>query len=386
MENAPRPRPWPGWDPTGPRAPLITRRDVLSGGLALSPGFAAAQGPPIRLAARAAAAGVLYGAAVEPESMDQDPAFAALVRRQCALLTPENVMKWDALRPAPGQFDFRRSDRFMAIAEDVGARVHGHCLVWHEATPPWLGAAATPRRAGDLLVEHVRTVVGRYAGRMGSWDVVNEPVERNDRRSDGLRRSVWLEALGPDYLELAFHTAHEADPRARLDLSDYGLEYDDVTWMVEKRGTMLELLSSLRRRGAPIHALALQGHLDGGRPPTFGAPLRRFLGKVADLGLQIYITELDVDDENVPGSIARRDAVTSTCVGRFLDVVRQEPAVVLVNGWGLSDRYTSKAALHPRLDGAPPRPLPFDAALRPKAAAYVMDQIFGAWASDRAGR
>jgi endo-1,4-beta-xylanase len=211
--------------------------------------------------------------------------------------------------------------------------------------------------------------------------VVNEPVERNDHRPDGLRVSPWLQALGPAYLGLAFRCAHAADPSARLDLSDYGLEYDDERWMVEKRGTMLRLLEQLRASDVPIHALALQGHLDAARPPAFGSGLRRFLANVADLGLDIYVTELDVNDQAVDGSPARRDAVVAANYRAFLEVVCDEPRVKMINTWGLSDRYTSKQTMFARADGADVRPLPFDAALASKAAAFAMAEAFDARAN-----
>lgn len=358
---------------------MLTRRGVLGAALAFSgvpASGAMAMASSLKSAARAA--GVLYGAAMEAENLDRDPDFAALVRRQCAGLIPENAMKWDALRPAPGAFDFARADRLAALATAQRAYVHGHCLIWHEALPDWAEDALAQGDGQTLLVHHINTVVGRYAGRVRSWDVVNEAVERNDHRPDGLRVSPWLKALGPGYLDRAFHLAHAADPSARLALADYGLEYDGVPWMVEKRGTMLDLLHGLCARGVPIHALALQGHLEGDRAPSFGAGLRRFLADVASLGLEIYITELDVNDQRVPGSPAQRDRIVADNYRAFLDVVLDEPAVRMVNTWGLSDRYTSRRTMFPRADGAEVRPLPFDADLAPKLAAQAIAEAFAA--------
>ncbi len=365
-------------------------RPSRRGALALGAGFtllplAAGAKPATRsLKDAAARRGLIYGAAVEPEALERDSAFAALVRSQCAAIVPENVMKWNALRPAPTVFDFDRADRLMAWAAGRNMKVRGHCLVWHEATPAWLPKALDRSTAIDLLQAHISRVVGRYAGRIWSWDVVIEFVERADRRADGLRRSVWLEAIGPEYLSLSLRTAHAADPAARLTLEDYGLEYDDVPWMVEKRQSMLPLLHGLKQEGAPLHALGLQAHLDGNRPPAFGPPLRKFLRDVADLGLEIYITELDVNDQEMPGDAATRDIVIADIYRRFLDVVLDEPAVKMVNTWGLSDRYSSKSFMFPRADRDPVRPLPFDGALRPKAAALAMLDAFAA-APERRG-
>lgn len=354
-----------------------TRRRALAGGLALAAAPAIAQPaafPPLTQAA--ARSGRLFGCAVEPHRLDADPAFAALVARHCGVLVPENAMKWNALRPAPETFDFGAADRLAAQAKAMGARIHGHCLLWHEALPAWLPNDPSRREAERLLRDHIARVVSRYRGRVASWDVVNEAVERNDRRPDGLRISPWLRALGPDYLAMAFETAHAADPAARLTLSDYGLEYDDVSWMVEKRGTMLDLLRRLKRDGRPIHAVGLQAHLLGERPAAFGQPLATFLRQVADLGLEIYVTELDVKDQALEGDPARRDAVVADTYRRFLDVVLREPAVRMINTWGLSDRYSATADFFPRADGSKGRPMPFDADLKPKLAAHALLTVF----------
>lgn len=350
----------------------LTRRTLASGAVAaLAAPVAAARETSLKAAARRS--GRLYGCAVEPHRLDEDTGFAALAARECAALIPENAMKWDTVRHAEGRFDFAAADRLLAQADAMGAVVHGHCLLWHEALPAWF-----PERPDERLLRgHVGAVVGRYAGRVRSWDVVNEAVERNDRRPDGLRRSPWLETLGPAYLRMAFEAAHEADPAARLALADYGLEYDDVVWMTEKRGTMLALLGGLVKAGVPIHALSIQGHLRGEQAPSFGRPLADFLRRVADLGLEIYVTELDVRDDATAGDAARRDRNVADHYRRFLDTALAEPAVRMVCTWGLSDRYSATADFFPRPDGARGRPLPFDADLRPKPAAKAMRQAFG---------
>ena len=321
--------------------------------------------------------GVLFGAAIEPQSVEADADFAALIARQCGILTAENALKWDALRPSEKAFDFGPADRVAAIARRNGVPMHGHCLAWHETIPDWLAGALQAGRGEGLLLDHIDTVVRRYAGVVRSWDVVNEGIERNDGRPDGLRTSPWLRAMGPAYFDIAFGAAHDADPKALLALSDYGLEYDDETWMVEKRGTTLTFLRDLLRRNVPVHALALQGHLWGERPPAFGQGLRDFMTAVSDLGLKILITELDVSDQKIPGPAAVRDQVVADNYARFLEVVLANRSVEMVVTWGLTDRYTSKSTFFPRPDGDPVRPLPFDTDLRPKPAAYALSSAFG---------
>ena len=338
---------------------------------------AALRGQPARASsfnsfrALAARRGLIFGCATDPERLEQDLGFATLVQSQCAQVTAENVLKWLIVHPAPGKFDFSRADRLADWLSRRGMGLYGHCLVWHEALPAWLSQHLTPATAPGLLSEHIGTVVGRYRGRARAWDVVIEAVERADQRADGLRRSPWLEALGPDYIGRSFHLAHAADPAARLALADYGLEYDDIPWMVEKRRAILRLFEGLRAAGAPVHALNIQAHLLGDHPPTFGASFRAFLSEVADLGLDIFIGELDVDDQKTPGDAAQRDQIVADIYSRFLDTALQEPAVKMLSTWGLTDRYTAKTYIAPRPDGDM-RPLPFDRDLHPKPAALAM--------------
>ena len=354
-----------------------SRRAVVAAALASFAPARSSEAGDVRLGAIAARAGVLYGAAIEPEDVQRDPAYAELIKAQCRLVTPENAMKWSALRPAPDAFDFRGADAVVSFAQAFGAKVRGHCLVWHESLPDWLSGEPA-RFTPALLQTHIATVVGRYRGRVGGWDVVNEWVERNDKRPDGLRASPWLQVMGPDYIALALRTAHAADPHARLILSDYGLEYEDIPWMAEKRATTLQHLAELKRAGVPLHGVGIQAHLLGDHPPSFGAGLTGFIRDLRKLGLDAYITELDVDDQNTPGGPAERDAAVARIYRAFLKRVLAEPNVALVNTWGLSDRYTSKARLKPRGDGAPVRPLPFDRDLAPKPAAFAIAQCLSA--------
>ena len=356
-----------------------TRRGLLSGvaGIAGLPGGGlAAEGTQTSLAAMAARRGIFFGAAIEPQSIARDPQFAALISRECSSLTPENHLKWNILRPTPDRFDFSGADAIVSFAQARQARVHGHCLVWHEANPDWLVQVLNERNAEAHLNHHIGSVVGRYAGRIGSWDVVNEAIERNDHRPDGLRRSLWLNSLGPDYIPLAFEAAHRADPAAQLVLSDYGLEYDDEPWMIEKRASLLELLSGWKRAGVPIHALGIQGHLIGSRPPVFGMGLQRFLQDIGRIGLDIHVTELDVNDQTVAGGPDHRDRIVADGYRAFLKALLTSPRLRVVTTWGLSDRYSSKQDMLPRADGAPVRPLPFDRDLSRKPAWHAMADAF----------
>lgn len=310
--------------------------------------------------------GLIYGAAIEPEEMDNDPAYRALVQEQCALIVPMNAMKWNQIREREGEFNFTRGDRFMAIAAEMRMRVHAHNLIWHEGLPKWFPREMTRDQAVAQIEEHVSTVVSRYKGRIQSWDVICEGV-----MPDGPTQNPWMKAVGLDYMRVAFETAHAADPKCILGIEEYGLEYDHIQWMVEKRASALNIIDTLQKQKAPIHALGIQSQLVGHEPNTFGDGFRQFLRDVARRGLKIYVSEMDVRDQRMVADVAARDAAIAETYKRYLDAVLSETAVYMVNNWELSDKYTAKVFMDARPDGLPVRPTPFDRDFNAKPAAYA---------------
>lgn len=327
--------------------------------------FAVVGNSPLR--DRFATKGLLYGAAVSHRSLSSDLPFANRVATECAILVPESELKWKALRPSPDRFSFAASDWLVNFARSQGLLMRGHTLVWHEALPKWFATKVDSRNAEQMLQQHIATVVGRYAGKIHSWDVVNEAVHPDDGRTDGLRQWPWLQFLGPDYIETAFRAAHEADPQAMLAYNDHHLEYDTKD-QEARRTAVLKLLERLKSRGTPIHALGIQAHLRGDADRFNAKKLRTFMRDVASLGLKIMITEMDVTDQKLPKNIDTRDRIVAGSYEDYLNVALEEPAVIAVLTWGLSDRYTWLESQKPRKDRAPVRPLPLDAKLKRKLA------------------
>lgn len=211
------------------------------------------------LSDRATAKGLLYGAAVTAHRISSDTNFAACVARECNILVAENDLKWKALRPAPDQFDFSRSDRLLDFTQRHNMQFRGHTLVWHNGLPDWFEGIVTADNAEQFLRTHIQTVVSHYAGKMHSWDVVNESILPAHGRPHELRGTPWLRLLGERYIDIAFETAAQADPDAMLVYNDFGIDYDTPE-EERKRTAVLELLSRLQSRGIPIHALGIQAY------------------------------------------------------------------------------------------------------------------------------
>ncbi len=342
--------------------------------------------PSVAGAASLRAHGVLasipVGCAVVPEILDIEGAragksadlYTQTVLDQAGILVAENAMKWSALRPSPAGYDFAASDRLFEFAGIGKQLVRGHNLCWHEQLPGWFASVATPENAASLLTQHIQTVAGRYAGRVQSWDVVNEAVHPPDGRPDGLRNSPWLRLLGPGYIEMAFQAAAQADPHAVLTYNDYDIELDTPEQEV-KRGQVLLLLRRLHARGIPVGAVGIQSHLQA-TGPLPGPGLVRFIREVASMGLEAYITEMDVNTHTLPGDAAAQDEAVARVYDHYLRLVLPEPNVKACLTWGITDAHTWLNQTHKpwaeRPDGTAQRPLPFDDQYRPVKAFYAM--------------
>jgi endo-1,4-beta-xylanase len=242
-----------------------------------------------------------------------------------------------------------------------------------------LDSYATSANARQLLIAHIQTVVGRYAGRMHSWDVVNEAIEVAPKaqagRPDGLRDSPWLRLIGDDYIEVAFRAARRADPQALLTYNDYGIEAENPSDEA-KRQALLLMLRRLRARQIPIDAVGIQSHLSAAPNIRYGAGLMKFIASVRELDLQVFITEMDVNDRALAPDVAQRDAAVAAAYGSYLNLVLSDPAVTAVLTWGVTDRYTWLNHEDARPDGRPERPLLFDANYNPKQSFFAVRDAF----------
>ncbi len=317
------------------------------------------------------AKGLLVGTCVSYVEL-QRPELTTLLANQYSVLVPEIEMKWRATHPAPDRYDFTRADALMTFAEAQHLRVRGHNLCWHQYNPEWLEATATSENAANLLRTHIQTVAGRYKGRIHSWDVVNEAIKPEHHNPHDMQNSIWLKTLGEDYVDLAFRTAAEADPSALLTYNEYDLERDTPDQQA-KRDAVLALLRRMRKKNTPLHALGVQSHLRAHLDESnTWRGLNEFLKEAEKLNLQIYLTELDVDDSELPADIPERDRLVANLYRDYLQNALRHQSVKAVLTWGFTDPDTWLNRHKPRKDGTPQRPLPFDADLHPKPAFFAV--------------
>jgi len=315
--------------------------------------------------------GLVYGSSTATWQIS-DPQYRRLFEKEASILFTEDDLLWYRLRPKPTSgLDFSYGDRIVSFARDNGMLVFGAHLAWDQGFGDgWSQGELFGlgyNRARHLLFGTIHSAVSRYRGKVAAWSTVNESID-----DSGIRRDVpWYQTIGPSYIEESFHTAHQADPHALLVLNEFGFETDDPNGKAtDKRAATLNVLDELLAKKVPVHALGIQAHLDGAYFNFFFDPkaYRKFLKEVADRGLKILITELDVLDNTMPAAACPRDKAVADIYRKYLDAALEEPDVVALMTFGLSDRYTWLQEDFPRDDGAHRRPLPFDTKLRPKPA------------------
>jgi endo-1,4-beta-xylanase len=183
--------------------------------------------------------------------------------------------------------------------------------------------------------------------------------------------SVWLTQLGPKYIDMAFRLAHRVDPSAELVLNEYDIECVGEGFTA-RREALLTLIRDLLARGVPLHGIGLQGHIRGQHEIDEDA-LSRFVSEIRSLGLSVHVTELDVIDKDLPGSITVRDVIVAARAHDFLHAIFAVARPSVIATWGITDRYTWVPTWFKRTDGLINRPLPLDEFYRPKPLWSVID-------------
>jgi endo-1,4-beta-xylanase len=219
--------------------------------------------------------------------------------------------------------------------------------------------------------DHIHTVVGRYKGKIKVWDVVNEAIAEGG--TNVLRKSLWLEIIGPDFIAKAFRYAHEADPDAILRYNDYGLENPT------KRGKLISVIKSLQEEHVPVMAIGSQAHLN---VSISFETMDQALTEIETLGLPIHITELDVNSaqggqRSTGADIGSNTATTQgglvsdvdrkladAYAGLFRAFLKHDKSIKLVTFWGPNDANSWRANGKPLLFDVNDQPKPaFDAVI-----------------------
>jgi endo-1,4-beta-xylanase len=252
--------------------------------------------------------------------------------------TAENEMKWDTVESSQNSFNFAPGDTVANFASSKGGKLKGHTLVWHSQLPSWVGSASDVKAA---MINHITKTMTQYKGKVFSWDVVNEAVYVTDK-STGMGNaklrdnstgatgdhSPFVDKVGKDYIDIAFQTAHQVDPGAKLFYNDYSSE-----GMNDKSNFIYEMVKSMKDRGIPIDGVGMQMHIGTPNATVTAAQFKQNIDRLAALGLEIQISEFDINGCDAE----KTDAYMATTYHEIVAACVAQPKCTAITFWGIND-------------------------------------------------
>ncbi|MFI5186856.1 MAG: endo-1,4-beta-xylanase [Chitinophagales bacterium] len=225
----------------------------------------------------------LIGAALNAQQIEEKDSNAAkLIAQQFDAITPENVMKAEVIHPQWDQYNFELADKLVEYARKHNMKVNGHVLIWHSQLPAFVRNMKDADSVRQFFINHISTVAGRYDDKVFSWDVVNEALNEDGT----MRKSVFLEKLGDDFVVEAFRLAQKAAPNTELYYNDYNIEQP------QKRAGAIALIKRIQAAGVRIDGVGIQGHWRAGNVPL--ADIEQSIIEFSKLGIKVMFTELDL--------------------------------------------------------------------------------------------
>lgn len=333
------------------------------------------------LAALAQQKGLAFGASFAVHELDRPHGkhYAEIYNRDVQLITSELCLKLSSLRPDAHVLDFSAADRFFEFAAKNALGIHGHTLIWDDYLPDWIKQLGRDE-IEHLLKAHILMVLERYNGKVDTWHVVNEPIAPWHKNPGNLRQGPFFAHLGEDYIARSFSRARAIEPKATLLLNEAQTESNDENGATFRK-SLLALIKRQLDNGAPIDGIGLQCHLQSARPYDFPR-FASFIQDLVALGLEVQITELDVNDSAFASDIKTRDQQVAQMYSAFLREVLAIPEVSTLVLWQLSDAtsWMADPGLRSSLrrDKTMPRPLPYDENFHKKPAWSAIAEAFSA--------
>ncbi|MCP9753468.1 endo-1,4-beta-xylanase [Ferruginibacter sp. HRS2-29] len=311
---------------------------------------------------------------------ERDPLAAVLIPQQFNVATPENIMKAEIIHPQWDQYNFDMADKMVAYCKKNNIKVNAHTLIWHSQLPVFARRIQNVDSFKTFFTNHIKTVAGRYDGKVYSWDVVNEALNEDG----SMRKSVFLQRLGDDFVTEAFSIAQAAAPNTLLYYNDYNNEQP------AKRAGCIALIKKIQAAGVRIDGVGIQGHWHLGKIPL--KDIEESIIQYSALGLKVMFTELDIevlkrDFQGADvGQRMRADSTTNPYKNGLPDSLQQQLAsdykdlfklflkykkdITRVTFWGVNDGQSWLNGWP--VPGRTNYPLLFDRNFQPKPAFYAV--------------
>ncbi len=323
----------------------------------------------------------LIGTAMNAQQIEEkDPASDKLIKQQFNAVTPENIMKAEIIQPGWDKYNFDLADKLVVYGQKNNIKINAHTLIWHSQLPAFMRHMQSADSVKQYFVNHIATVAGRYDGKVYSWDVVNEALNEDGT----LRKDIFLDKLGDDYIVEAFRLAQKAAPNTKLYYNDYNIEQP------AKRAGAVAIIKKIQAAGVRIDGVGIQGHWKAGNVPL--NDIEESIKEFAALGVEVMFTELDLgvlpnpwdnatadvsatakgSKEMNPYSNGLPDSVQQILTQSYTDLfklfVKYKDNVGRLTFWGVNDGQSWLNGWP--IPGRTNYPLLFDRDFKPKPAFY----------------
>jgi GH35 family endo-1,4-beta-xylanase len=243
------------------------------------------------------------------------------------------------------QYDFSQFNTTVNWFEEQGLVQIAHLLVGpNQYYPQWFtDKTYTNKQLEDIMEDYIREVM--YSNHNGNkvdvWNVINEPLwleggapytgtiwnqlgTEEDR--SGLTGADKILDHHPVYISKALKIARKYTNN-KLELRDNGIEFPDN----DEYQMFYQLVKHLLNQGVPLDAVGFQTHLSIEQTYDWEG-LRNNIKRYKDLGLEVYITELDVGNDGTERGRKKQKQY-------YYNVVKaaREGGVDQIHLWGLND-------------------------------------------------
>lgn len=275
-------------------------------------------------------------------------------------MVAENGCKLSSLQPQKGVYDFSDCDAHYEMAQKLGQKFRGHCLIWFNYQPEWFQNITDSQEMEQTIVDHITTVLTHYKGKIDTWDVVNEAIEDESTGENGTweLRDTFISRALPNFIDVAFKTAREVDPSVKLFYNDYDIEGIDIRKGM-KTNAVYNFVKDMVERGVPIDGVGIQYHAHTDVYPSYESVME-VMAKYAELGLEVQITEMDVScKDNSIEEFEKQAEVYGIALRACLDSPNCKGFLL----WGFGDKLSWRDDRYALI---------YDADLKPKPAYYTL--------------
>ena len=321
----------------------------------------------------------LIGTALNTQQIEEKDSNAAkLVPEQFSAATPENIMKAEIIHPQWDKYNFDLADKMVEYGKKHNILINGHTLIWHSQLPAYARNIKDVDSFKTFFNNHITTIASRYNGKMYSWDVVNEALNEDGT----MRKSIFLDKLGDDFITEAFRLAQKAAPDTKLYYNDYNIEQP------KKRAGAIAIIKKIQAAGVRIDGVGIQGHWHLNKIPL--KDIEESILEFSALGIKVMFTELDIEvlQRNFQGADVSQRVASNPELNPYVNglpdsvqhqlandyeslfklFLKHKDKVTRVTFWGVADGNSW-------LNGWPVRgrtnyPLLFDRQYKPKPAYY----------------